>query len=156
MRMLKGKLRIELTQTGFAYDDPITGKITILAKKPIESTRLLISLIAEETRRYRDRDNNDKRETREVFRNEVVLAGSKSYSAQETDEISFSIPGAPRGMQGAMQSGDSGGMPGTLGTALKMGLQAMTGDRREVDWKLVARLDCPGLDLVHSQVIHFM
>ena len=44
MRMLKGKLRIELTQTGFAYDEPITGKITILAKKPIESTRLMISL----------------------------------------------------------------------------------------------------------------
>ena len=77
MRMLKGRLRIVLDKTGFAYDEPITGRITILAKKPIESTRLVVSLVAEETRRNRDRDDDEKTETREIFRNDVVIAGSK-------------------------------------------------------------------------------
>ena len=150
MRALKGSIRLYLASPTLSYGQPIEGNITIRANKPIQSTRLVLTLRAEEIRRYRDRDHDEQTSTHEVYRKDFVLAGNKVFAARESQDIPFSLPGLPA--PGAA----AGGTPGLVGSVIQAGFEMMAGQDREMYWELIARLDCPGVDLVCTEPLVVM
>lgn len=148
-RHLRGTIKMTLHRRGFNPGEKVEGTFVLTAKKAIEGKRLIAALIGEEVTRERYRDSNNREQTRthtrEIFRNEQVIEGEKLYPAGFNQEYSFSIDTPAAGSQ------DQGFMDSSLGQSLQMGMELMSGRRKELKWKVNVRLDAKGIDLSDNE-----
>ena len=147
VRHSRGSIKLNLHGTGFNPGDMITGSFSLDTRKPLEAKRLLIAVIGKEVTEERDHNLNTTRtRTREIFRDEKQLEGTMTYPAGHSQDYPFEIK-APGG-------GSSSSLGGTLGQTVELGLELLSGTDRRLEWRVEARLDCPGVDLSDSQRIY--
>ncbi len=142
-RYMKGSIKLNMNNTAVESGEALSGTVEITFKKPMQSNKLQVSLVATE-RVERTVNGKRKRESRTIFNNTVMLEDAKSYSAPQTVIYDYSI-NAPTGSEAT--SNKITGVAGTLFDAASR----FAGNQRYVEWALIARLDAPGLDLVRSE-----
>jgi len=137
---------IKLTLGGDRYDpgDTIEGSFTLLTKKPLAGKQLLVTVIGKEITEERDGNTTHTR-TREIYRDEQIIEGPKSYPAGETRDYSFQIA--------APDINRSSSIGGVLGEIVDVGLDLLSPGRR-LEWRVEARLDADGVDLSDSARIY--
>lgn len=144
MRFLRGSIKLHLPVTSFQPGDEIKGRFDLHAKKAIEGKRLIVSLIGTEHRRHRQNGKSET-QTQEIFRKETLVEEARSYPAgtQQSYNFALRIP-EPNETEEKVQAWAKG---------LDQAVNMMTGSRRRVVWKVEARLDAKGIDLVGSQTV---
>lgn len=142
LRFLRGTIKLHLPVTAFSPGDEIRGKFDLHAKKPIQGKRLVVSLIGTEHTRTTRNGKSDSH-AREVFRKEEVIEQARDYPAGFRDHYEFTLA-MPKESdeEHALQ-----GLAKTLMTAVNIASHSRT----YVRWKVEARLEAKGIDLVGSK-----
>lgn len=145
MRFMRGSIKMTLTQTAFNPGDTIKGSFDLLTKKPIEGNKLIVSLIGTQVTKTKDGDNT-RSDTREIYRNEVLIEEEKVYRAGYTARYDFELPTPNTGAQEFLNS--------TAGQAITAAFSLLGNRRVELKWRVEARLDAKGIDLATSKRIN--
>ncbi len=145
LRFLRGNIKVHLTVKSFNPGDEIKGKFDLHVKKPIHGKRLLVSLIG--TQHVRStRKNESRTRSDEVFRQETVLETDEDYRAGFMQTYDFKIP--------IPEAGKIGEIDNPLAkTLVAFGKMANRG-RIKMSWKVEARLEAKGIDLVGSKKVN--
>lgn len=144
IRGLKGNLTLTLNQRGVGSGGTFTGTLHVVCKKPVEGNRLVATLIGTERIETRT-DGETKTETREFYRDDVLLEEARSYDAGFEESYDFELATPSAGHVGAAGSG--------LGKIVEMGVEMLTGRDRDLSWKIEGRLDAKGIDLTDSETV---
>jgi len=144
-RMMKGKIEIQMSKTGFNSGEAVTGAFTLTTKKQLDVTRLYVALIGYEVTERRESDGDKRTERHEIFRDEENFEESQSLPAgfNKTYNFALSAPG-----KDTVGTSRSGGMEISIGSITLGG-----NNRRRLEWKIEARADLPGVDIAKSQSI---
>ena len=145
MAHLKGKIELVLAKNSFQPGEVIQGQFSLLAKKPISGNRLVVRLTAREEVRRTNRDGKTSRHAREIYSDEKVLDGVTRYDAGYQKNYSFELT-AP---QQSRQQQDS-----LLFQSLRLLGNALSGERRRIDWMITVCLDAQGIDITDSQKVY--
>lgn len=158
LKYLKGSLKLIVDTTVLNPGDTVSGSVNLKIKKPVESKSLIVSLICQEERKTRDMKGNTKSSWVEVSRNEVSLDGAKSYPKGFSNSYNYSIVVPNRSLMHAAKDLVTGNMSDSQKAAVDKvagvlnKVNNFTGNNR-LKWKIVARLDCDGVDLTASKKI---
>ncbi|MEW6019494.1 MAG: hypothetical protein AB1760_15635 [Pseudomonadota bacterium] len=146
-RFTRGSISLSLPATAFDEGEVIGGSFTMTTKKDLDAKRLFVALIGTEVREEHRRDSTHTHR-KEIYRDEQVLEGAKTYPAGRSQEYSFQLT--------TPTIGDSGGglLGTTVGNILNVSLDLLGSDHRRLEWKVEARLDAEGVDLADSQQVH--
>jgi hypothetical protein len=146
LRFLKGRLTLTLQKQGCAPGESFAGMVEVFTKRPVEGNRLYVALIGEEE--IRQRSGKRTRTTRhEIFRSEVELEGSRHYPPGFHQGYSFELPAPER--ESAAPNPTSSDWAKTI----EMGMSLLTGRTSRLVWRVEARLEAKGVDLVaHKRV----
>jgi len=145
LRRMKGTILLRMDNATADSGKPFRGTIDLSINKAMESHALEVALIAKETIKER-RDGKTHTRTEEVYRSTKTVEGPTLYSAGDKKSYTFEI-NAPSGADSTQELGATAQM--MLGAAAQF-----LGSNRRVKWKLEARLDAPGLDLVTTKNVH--
>ena len=145
-RRARGSIEVSLTQTDFEAGETVHGQIAIHAKKPIEAERLVVTVTATEITETA-KDGKTTRSSEQVFRDEVMVEGARSYAAntRETREFDISLP-EPKAE--AVPEPKSVG-----GKASFASLKLTKPPKTQLKWRLGVRLVAKGIDLGTSRPI---
>ena len=149
VRMMKGKVEIELPKRGYNSGEEISGSVTLTSRKELKMNRFFVALIGYERIERYDSDGDRKTRRREIYRYEHNLAEAGSLRAGNNQRFEFSIV-APGGEDTEEVSELSKNIAGGIKTAANV-ISAMRGTSRRLEWKLEARADLPGVDLASSK-----
>jgi hypothetical protein len=146
-RMMKGKIEIQLSKSGFNTGETIGGTVTLTTKKALDTKRVFVALIGYEVIERPSRNANSGTDTdrNEIYRDEFNLeeAGQLPAGFNKTYEIALVAPGTA-----SVGSGGSGG----VGIGLSIGPLSLGSSRsRRLEWKLEARADLPGVDIAKTK-----
>ena len=142
LRFMRGSIKLSLPRASFGAGAPISGSLELHTKKAIQGNQLFVRLIGiRETRTYED--DKQRTETHEIYRDEVVVEGARSYPAGHKETYTFEIK-TPN-----MQSPEF--MNSAVGQALRTAFQMLNNRSTRIKWKLEARLDAKGVDLATSK-----
>jgi len=144
MRFMKGSIKLSLPQTGFEPGQTITGSFDLETKKPIQSKKLIVSLIGLKITKTREGDKTRTR-TQEIYRNEVLVEDAREYPAGHTAQHQFEIA--------TPNTGSSDFMNSALGQTVGAALRLLSDRRTRLKWKVEARLDTKGVDLAASKSV---
>ena len=151
IRMMKGKIEIELQKRGYNPGEKISGSVNLISRKELKMNRFHIALIGYELIQRTDSDGNRKTRKNEIYRYEHNLAEAGSLRAGNNQRFEFSII-APGGQDTEEVSELSKNIAGGIKTAANV-ISAMRGTSRRLEWKLEARADLPGVDIASSKKI---
>jgi len=157
IRMMKGKLEIELAKTGFNSGELVEGRITLTTRKSLELRRLYVALIGYQIIEHHDSDGRRKTRKNEIYRDEFNLEESQLIPSghQKTYEFSLVAPGnnSPGGTTASDHLGST--LADAVGSAVKTlgALGAFGTNSRRLDWKVEARADLPGVDIATSKKV---
>jgi hypothetical protein len=144
IRFMRGSIKLTLVRTGYNAGETITGSFELHTKKPIEGNKLTVSLIGTQvTKTYQGEKSRTR--SHEVYRNETVIEEAKHYPAEHrsTHEFKISTPNS--------SAPNFASSPVFQGLATAMG---MLSDRQSyLKWRVEARLDAKGVDLVASKKV---
>jgi len=138
MKGMKGKIEIKLNSYSFSPGQKISGSILLKLKKPIEKGQLFVQLIGERKQTNYLR-NGPISQTFRIFDFEYQISEQKSMPAGEFN-ISFDFP-IPNNLSTQPKFDEN-----PIGTLLKSA-QILIGQNVNVNWWLVGKLKCEGLDL---------
>lgn len=141
-RFLRGSITLSLPRTAYGPGDVLSGSLELHAKRAIEGNRLTASLVGLEVTRIRT-NGKTRTQTREIYRDEVVLEDAASYPPGHRSQHVFTlkVPDCR-----APELPDSP-MVQALETAA-----TLFGNRgRRQQWRVEARLDARGVDLYASR-----
>jgi len=145
LRRMKGTIILRMDNATADSGKAFRGTIDLTINKAMESHALEVALIAKETIKER-RDGKTHTRTEEVYRSTKTVVGPTIYNAGDKNSYTFEI-NAPSGTNSKQELGATAQM--MLGAAAQF-----IGSNRRVKWKLEARLDAPGLDLVITKNVH--
>ena len=142
LRFLRGTIKLSLPMTAFSAGDEVKGSFELHVKKPIQSKRLLVSLIGTQHRRTK-RNGKTESHSHEVYRKEEVIEQGRQYQAgfREIYHFKMAIP----------KASDNEQMLKSAANTVMMAADIVSGSRTETRWKLEARLEAKGIDLVGSR-----
>ena len=145
IRRMKGTIVLRMNNATANSGESLSGTIDLSINKAMQSNALEVALIAKEIVKER-RDGQSHNRTEEVYRSTKTVEGPTSYNAGDKNSYTFEI-NVPAG---ADSNVDLGGT-----TQMLLGVAShFIGSSRRVEWKLEARLDAPGLDLVTTKSVH--
>ncbi len=158
IRMMKGKLEIELVKAGFNSGEPVRGRVTLTTRKSLELRRLYVALIGYQIIEHHDRDGDRKTRRNEIYRDEFNLEESQSIPGgqRKTYEFSLVAPGNNSPSGDATTEDHAGkALANAVGTAVKTlgALGALGSTNRRLEWKVEARADLPGVDIAKSRKV---
>jgi hypothetical protein len=140
-RFMRGSIKLNLLRTAFKPGDIITGNIDLLIKKPVESNKLIVSLIGSQvTKTYED--GKPRTRSHEIYRDEILVEGATTYPGNHTSQHEFSIA--------VPNTGETEFANSTLGQALTTAAQLLSNKQTHLKWKIDTRLDAKGIDLMRS------
>lgn len=144
LRFLRGTIKVQLPETAFSPGDEVKGSFELHVKKAIQGKRLLVSLIGTQHTRT-TRDGKTESHTREVFRKEEVIEQGRDYRSgfRQTYNFTLAIP------KGSDKEQILQGVVNTLLTVANIASRS----RMDIRWKLEARLQAKGIDLVGSRKV---
>ena len=145
VRRMKGTIVLRMNNATADAGKPLSGTIDLSINKAMQSNALEVSLIAKEIIRER-RDGKQHTRSEEVFRSTKTIEGPTAYRSGDKNSYPFEI-NAPAGVDSKVELDGTAQM--LLGAASNF-----IGSSRRVEWKLEARLDAPGLDLVTTRSVH--
>ncbi len=137
----KGKIDIKLSEFNYSPGDVIEGTVEVEFKTNIASKELSIAMLGEEVESQtvgvgtRGRSSNSRRT---IFNFKQPLEGEKEYSDGDTVSYPFQI----KIPEDILEKGEGGGLEKVASV-----LRVVSGSRRRIDWKLVARVSAPGFDM---------
>jgi len=135
----KGKIDILIPKTNFSPGDIISGKMTLILKKPVKAREASISLIGEQTTtRGGIIGTEQSKSTQRIYEFKHRLDGEKEYSGEVSYDFEIKLPADILSRQPQMPQ-----VGGALGQGLKIA-QAITGAGVWSNWYLLAKLDVPG------------
>lgn len=142
LRFMRGTIKMTLNQTAFNPGETIKGSFELQTKKPIESKRLIVSLIGTRVTRTKEGEKS-RSDSQEIYRNEVLIEDAKVYRAGHTSTHDFEIQVPDTGAQDFLNS--------TAGQAISAAFSLLGNRRVEFKWKVEARLKAKGIDLATSK-----
>ncbi len=145
LRFLRGTIKVYLPVTSFNPGEEINGKFDLQVKKPIHGKRLVVSLIGTQHIRSRKGEESNTR-TQEIFRQESVLEANTDYRAGFTQSYNFSIV--------IPNAGKTGIIDNPLAQSLVAFANMANRSRIEMRWKVEARLEAKGIDLVGNKKVN--
>lgn len=144
LRFMRGSIKLSLPKTAFNPGDMITGSLELHTKKEIEGNKLVVLLIGVEESTTREKGKTKTR-TRETYRDEVILEDARVYPPGHVETYDFEMPTPNIKTPEFLNS--------TAGRVL-MGTLKLLGNRStRLKWKIEARLDAKGIDLVASKAV---
>ncbi len=149
-RYMRGSIKLSLPHTVFDPGATISGSFDLETKKDIKGNKLVVRLIAIEKIRTHDSDGKSRTRSQEIYRDEVLIEEAKDYIAGSTANYDFQIstPGTPT---------SDPETPGIISPQVVQGLATavkfLSNKSTTIKWKVEARLDAKGVDLVDSQAI---
>lgn len=148
---MKGSIKLRLTCPSVQGGEPVQGKVEVLAKKPIVGEKLVAAIYCERKTETRC-DNKRDMDTHEIYRQEVVLDGPRSYTPGATVEFDLVLQTPVRVDEIAMAQAQQGG----VGQVLNTGMQMLSGRERHVtfEWWVTVRLYAQGVDLGTRERVH--
>lgn len=151
IRVMKGKIELELPKNGFNSGEEISGRVTLSAKKPLELKRMYVALVGYEITQRVDKDGDRKTRKNEVYRNEVNILDSQTVpgGVRQTFEFSMNAPGGSSNPVAGEVASRVAGAAGAVGAAL--GALGVSSTTRRMEWKIEARADLPGVDIAKSE-----
>jgi len=151
IRMMKGKVEIEIPKRGYNPGEEISGSVNLVSRKELKMNRFYVALIGYELIERTDSDGNRKTRKNEIYRYEHNLAEAGSLRAGNHQRFEFSIV-APGGEDTEEVNELSKNIAGGIKAAANV-ISAMRGTSRRLEWKLEARADLPGVDIASSKKI---
>ncbi len=145
LRFLRGTIKLQLPMTSFSPGDIIKGSFELLAKKPIQGKRLVVSLIGTQHTKT-TRDGKTESHSREVFRKEEVIEQDRDYRAGFRETYNFTL--------GIPKAGEKEQMAQDVAKTIMMVANIAGRSRTDIRWKLEARLEAKGIDLVGSRKVN--
>ena len=147
-RFLKGKLTLELSSATVASKQPLSGTLTVHAKKNIHGM-LIVALVGQVRKTVRKRKGNSS-ELVDVFRQETVLEEEREFPVGFTEQYQFTFV-APtsteaRSGQGVLRN-VAEKVGGTWGAVMNVGANMVGEMQGRIEWHVEARLDAKGVDL---------
>jgi hypothetical protein len=143
-RFMRGSIKLSMPLMAFNAGDTITGSFDLHTKKAIEGNRLIVSLIGtEETKTHRDGESET--HSNEIFRDEVLLEGVKTYTAGSKAKYDFAIATPDAQAPDFLNS--------KVGQALSVASQLLGNRSTRLKWQIEARLDAKGVDLAATKKI---
>lgn len=140
-RFMRGSIKLNLPRTAFNPEDTIAGSIDLHLKKPVESNKLTVSLIGSQvTKTYEDEKTRTR--SREIYRDEILVEEARTYAGSHTSQYEFTIA--------VPNTGETEFANSTLGQALTTAVQLLSNKQTHLKWKVEARLDAKGVDLMRS------
>lgn len=141
MAHMKGEIELRLPKTSFQWGETIQGQFSLMAKKPISGNRLVVRLTAREEVKRNNRDGKTSRHSREIYRDEKVIDGVTHYDAGHQQDYHFelAVPDNHRQQQDSL-----------LFQSMQLLGNALSGERRRIDWKVSVCLDAQGIDITDS------
>jgi hypothetical protein len=157
IKFLKGNLKIKDVHHDSNNEEAgITGILVLETKKDLESEGVFIALVGNETYRTRSSDGSSSSRTEEIYRQEVRVEESTTYSPNQAHEFSFQLrfPDAKEESGSPVNTGNAK-VDNMIGMAASM-MNAYSGGRgrTQIKWTLEAHVDLPGLDITTSQKLH--
>lgn len=147
-RVLKGKIELELPKNGYSAGEAITGRVTLTSKKPLPLKRMVVALIGYEITTT-ERDGDRKTRRKEVYRNEVNILDAQDVPAGVNQTFEFTM-NAPGGGATAVEARIGKAADAVAGALSVLGVSS---SRRRMEWKVEARCDLPGVDLVKTRKV---
>ncbi|MFK7788467.1 MAG: hypothetical protein AB8C95_03095 [Phycisphaeraceae bacterium] len=154
-RYMKGSLKLELSRDSASSEELFSGRVTVVAKKPINGL-LKVSLVGREKRQKRSSSSdNNSTEWVEVYRYDHVLEETRDFEAGFEKEYAFDllaptteeVRSGGRVLKAIADSAGDGMMGGVL-KAAAAGASFMAG---RVHWHIEGRLDAKGVDLYDKE-----
>lgn len=145
-RMMKGKIELQMSKTGFNSGEAVTGTFTLTTKKNLDVRRLYVALIGFEVTERRESDGNKRTDRKEIFRDEENFEESQILPSGFSKTYNFAL-NAP-GSETVGNSRSGGGMEISIGS-LTLG----SNNNRRLEWKVEARADLPGVDIASSKSV---
>ena len=143
-RMMKGKIELAMTKTGFNSGEDVTGKVTLTTKKSLNARRVFVALIGYEVVERRDSDGETSEDRNEVFRDDFNLEEGETQLHAGFNKTYGFVLKAP----GKDTVGTAGG-----GAGITIGSLVIGGNRRRLEWKVETRVDLPGVDIAKSKKV---
>jgi len=143
-RFLRGSIKLSLPRTAFNPGDNITGSFDLHTKKAIQGNKLIVRLIGVQVTKSFENGKTRTR-SREIYRDEVLVEGAKSYPAGYKATYNFEIPAPDIQSPGFLNS--------AVGQALTAALSLLGSRSTDINWKVEARLDAQGIDLAASKSV---
>jgi predicted small secreted protein len=141
VRFMRGSIKLLLPRTTFNPGDTITGSFDLVTKKPIQGNKLTVSLVGVQvTRTYED--GKTRTRSHEIYRHETLVEEGRAYPAGHTARHNFEIIAPDTSAPEFLNS--------PLGKTLTAALHLLSNRNTYLKWKVEARLDASGADLVSS------
>lgn len=144
LRYLRGSIKLSLPCTVFNPGGTIAGTFELLTKKEIQGNKLIVSLIGTKTVRTHH-GGKTRTHTEEVYRDEVVIEGEKTYFAGYTATHAFQVK-APN-----LQAPEF--LNSQVGQIFGAAIRLLSDQSARITWKVEVRLDAKGVDLATSRAI---
>ena len=145
-RMMKGKIELQMSKTGFNSGEPVIGTFTLTTKKELDVRRLYIALIGYEVTERRESDGNKRTDRNEIFRDEQNFEESQILPSGFNKTYNFALNAPGSNTVGHTRNGR--GLEISIGS-LTLG----SNNNRRLEWKIEARADLPGVDIASSKSI---
>jgi hypothetical protein len=143
-RFMRGSIKLLLPLRAFSGGTEIVGSFDLHTKKRIEGNRLIVSLIGTRVTKTH-RDGKTESRTVEIYRDEVLVEEGREYAAGTKEKYDFKLSTPSSESNDFLQS--------TVGKGLSTALKLLSNQSTKLQWKLEARLDAKGMDLVDSESI---
>jgi hypothetical protein len=146
LRFLRGSIKMYLMNTSVNSGDVIKGNFELHTKKEIQGNRLVVELIGSKVTKHRKDNGETETRTHEIYRHGVTIENQKLYPAGFKEKYDFKLP--------TPNSNTSDSMNSELGEALTAALSFVSDRQTYVKWKVEARLDAEGVDLVDTEKVN--
>jgi hypothetical protein len=143
-RFMRGSIKLFLQRTAFNPGERITGSFDLVVKKQVEGNKLTASLIGVQVTET-NKNGKTQTQTREFYRDEHIIEEAKSYNAGHSAKYSFEISVPNSSVPDFMNT--------TLGQALNAASYLLGNSHSRIKWRVEARLDAKGVDLVKSSPV---
>lgn len=143
-RFLRGSIKLSLSRTAFNPGETIKGSLTLRAKKAILGNKLIVSLIGVE-RTTTHRNGKRHTNTREIYRDEILVENARAYPPGYTAAYQFEIA-VPKG-------GSPTFLNSPLGQTIASAVSFLRDRQKQLVWRIEARLDAQGVDLATSKQV---
>jgi hypothetical protein len=140
-RFMRGSIALSLPKTCYNPGDTITGIFDLHTKKALQGNKLVVRLIGVQITRTHENGKSRTR-TREIYRDEVLVEKSKTYTAGSKATYSFEIAAPNYGGQKNINS--------AAGQVLATAFTLLSDRSTKLKWKVEARLDAKGVDLAKA------
>jgi len=144
-RFMRGSINLSLPITTFDPGATINGSFDLHTKKAIQGNKLMVKLIGTRVTKTRSDDGKSKTRSDEIYNEEVLVEEAKAYVAGSMAKYDFQISTPNTTSPEFMNSG--------VGQALSAAFRLISDKSTRFKWKVEARLDAKGVDLVDTQSI---